>query len=757
MHKIKHYIICLLFPFSLFSQKSDCQFIVKGKVLDSLKQSPLFNTEIQIVGNNSSKVFTDDNGEFTLTNICAGNYELHVHHHDCEHLDIKLNINKDTQVLIYLNHSAHELKRFTIQTKTTNNNKFKPNTNTINQGNSIAELMENINGVQLLKTGSNISKPIVNGLSGQRVIMIHNGVRLEGQNWGLEHAPEIESSQINEIQLVKGSESMKYAHDGIGGVILSHLSDLFAIQSPIVSIGSNFSSNNRMFSQNISYGNSTKNKFPWYYRTHASIKKSGNVKTSKYFLDNTGQEEWNLMFQIGKEYKKIKTELSYSHFNNKTGLFSGAQIGNLTDLYNQFNNQNTPSNNQFSYQINRSFQEVSHITIAHKTIFQFNALEKIELNYNYQKNHRQEYDRLRSSSSYKGADFNYFLTTQLLDINYSKKQFHQLSINSGLQLSHQENAFDGRYFIPGFIQQSMGAYLIADRKIKNIELDLAYRYDLKQLNVYLWKLNSMRIKQHFFDGHSISLGAKKQWNKKFNSSLNLAHQWRAPAPNELYSNGLHQSSARLEIGDSSLKKEINNQISFFIDYKNNKLEFQSELYYQHIFNFIQISPSLPAALTVRGAYPVFKYQNYQANITGNNSQIRYKINKQLKLESKFQYLIAYREKLNEYIPYIPPMNINNSFIFQLKNIEFTLAHQYTAEQKRYEINSDYIAPPKAFNLINFTCASHFNIKNQKIKYQFSIFNLTNTKYRNYLSTTRYFNDEQGITFYIKLTTKINKS
>ena len=187
------------------------------------------------------------------------------------------------------------------------------------------------------------------------------------------------------------------------------------------------------------------------------------------------------------------------------------------------------------------------------------------------------------------------------------------------------------------------------------------------------------------------------------------------------------------------------------------MEIQSELYHQHISNFIQISPSLPAALTVRGAYPVFKYQNYQANIIGNNSQIRFKINKQLKLESKFQYLIAYREKLNEYIPFIPPMNINNSLIFQLKNIEFTLAHQYTAEQKRYEINSDYIAPPKAFNLINLTCASHFNIKKQKIKYQFSIFNLTNTKYRNYLSTTRYFNDEQGITFYIKLTTKINKS
>lgn len=756
MHKIKHYIICLLFPISLFSQQSDCHFIVQGKVLDSLKQSPLFNTEIQIVGINSSKVFTNDNGEFSIKNICAGNYELHVHHHDCEHLDITLNITKDTQLIIYLNHSAHEFKKITILSKNNTNNKFKPNINTINQGNNIAELMENINGVQILRTGSNISKPIVNGLSGQRVIMIHNGVRLEGQNWGLEHAPEIESSQINEIQLLKGSESMKYAHDGIGGVIISHLSDLFLIKSPTTTLGTYFSSNNRMYGQNIGFGNVTKNLHPWYYRVQASIKKSGNVKTSDYFLDNTGQQEWSTLFQIGKEYKKLKTELSYTLFQNKTALFSGAQIGNLTDLYNQFNNQNPPINQAFSYKINRSYQEVKHTTVAHKSIYQISALEKFELNYSYQKNHRQEFDRLRSSNSYQGADFNYFLTTNALDFQYSKKQFHHLSFNSGLQLSHQQNAFDGRFFIPGFIQKNIGAYLVADRKFKTTDIDFAYRYDIKQLNVYLWNQNTLRIKQHLFDGHSLNIGAKKNWNKKFTSILNFSHQWRAPAPNELYSNGLHQSSARLEIGDSSLKRELNNQINIFFDFKNNHLEFQSEFYLQHINNFIQIRPSLPAALTIRGAYPVFKYQNYLTNIIGNNSQIKYKLNQYINLESKFQYVLAYSEKTNEYIPFIPPMNINNSVIYQLKSIEFTFSHQYTAEQKRYEINSDYIEPPKSFNLLNFTLASHFKIKKQKIKYQFSIFNFTNTKYRNYLSTTRYFNDEQGITFYIKLTTKINK-
>jgi len=757
LHKIKYYIFYILFPFSLLSQKSECQFIVKGKVLDSLKQSPLFNTEIQIVGINSSKVFTDDNGEFILTNVCIGNYELHVHHHDCEHLDIKLSVNKDTQLIIYLNHSAHEYKKVTIHIKNNSNSKFKPNINTINQGNSIAELMENINGVQLLKTGSNISKPIVNGLSGQRVIMIHNGVRLEGQNWGLEHAPEIEPSQINEILLLKGSETLKHANDGIGGVIISQLSDLFSIQSPFISAGTSFSTNNRMISQNFGFGNLTKNKNPWYYRTHASIKKSGNVKTSEYFLDNTGQQEWNVMAQVGKEFNKLKTNISYTQYNNKTGLYSGAQIGNLTDLYNQFNNQNPPTFNQFSYQINRSFQEVKHTTIAHKTIYQFNTMEKMELNYNFQKNHRQEYDRLRSNNSYIGADFNYYLSTHALELNYSKKQFHQVSLYSGFQLSYQQNAFDGRFFIPGFVQKSLGAYVVADRKFKHLDLDLGYRYDIKTMHVYLWKQNSLREIQKAFDGHSFNLGTKKQLNKKTSSSMNLSHQWRAPAPNELFSNGLHQSSARLEIGDSSLNKEINNQISFFIDFKNKNFEFQTELYYQQISNFIQISPSLPAALTIRGAYPVFKYQNYQTNIAGNNSFMKYKLSKLFTMESKFQYLIAYRQKLDEYLPFIPPMNINNSLIIQLKNVEITLAHQYVAEQKRYEINSDYIAPPKAYNLINFTCASHFNIKKQKIKCQFSIFNLTNTKYRNYLNMTRYFNDEQGITFYIKLTTKINKS
>src|SRR5690606_20128422 len=57
---------------------------------------------------------------------------------------------------------------------------------------TLGDALKEVSGVSILKTGSTIVKPVINGLHSSRVPIINNNVRLEDQQWGTEHAPNFD-------------------------------------------------------------------------------------------------------------------------------------------------------------------------------------------------------------------------------------------------------------------------------------------------------------------------------------------------------------------------------------------------------------------------------------------------------------------------------------------------------------------------------------------------------------------------------------
>lgn len=45
-------------------------------------------------------------------------------------------------------------------------------------GENLANVLKNVSGVNLLQSGANISKPVIQGLTNQRIAIINNGVKL---------------------------------------------------------------------------------------------------------------------------------------------------------------------------------------------------------------------------------------------------------------------------------------------------------------------------------------------------------------------------------------------------------------------------------------------------------------------------------------------------------------------------------------------------------------------------------------------------
>ncbi len=741
-------ITTLFLTVSLFGQESGCHFIVTGKVIDSNTLKPLELTNIEVMGEKGKGTSSSSNGVFILNNLCKGMVELHVSHLQCEHIHLFFILNKDTSIVIYLHHSDHIIDKVTITTK----NENQDNLETVNikqiqllKGSSVSEMMQAIGGITILKTGGTISKPMVDGLHSNRVIILNNGIRQEGQNWGLEHAPEIDAFLATEIELLKGAEALRYAADGVGGVIMVKPPSIFNEKSNTLKGELNLvgNTNGRGGATSLILGNMISEKIPLYWRVQGTVKRSGNIRTPSYFMANTGFKEINYSAALGYQGKRLKVELFYSSFYNNIGIFKGSHIGNIADLEKAFKSDTPTVQSGFSYAIDRPYQQVWHQLTKANAEWLLNSKSKLQFVAAYQKNHREEYDILRSSTSYKGPNFDYYINTLLSDITFIKTNLHSFNYTTGINATYQSNSFTGRFFIPGFYNKGIGAYFITDRRIAKWKLEAAIRLDYKHLTAYLWKGISLSVNQLYFGNATYAIQAAYQQNKYLKITAGLSSAWRPPAPNELFSNGLHQGLATIEIGDSLLKPERSFNQFLNLRYAHHTWLFESELYDKYINGFINLVPALPAQLTIRGAFPVYRYVQQNVNMVGLNLMVKHEFQHDIFMKLSSNLLIA--NNLDKHIPLaqMPPLSAKLWIGRDNKKYMVQFWYQATARQFRYTDGSDYAAPPKGFALFGMDASRDFKIKKQAFKFNISINNILNTKYRDYLNRFRYYTNEPG--------------
>ena len=367
----QHILLYIIISFTLFYNlgavaQTTCSISLSGKVTDLDDAKELEGTFVILQGINQTQI-TNEHGNFKFSNLCEGAYQLVVQHVGCKDSIINLVLKKDLKINIKLPHSAVELSQIDImdkqpdiiKTQTVNEIKLKELDGT--RGQSLGESLKLISGVTTLNTGSTISKPMIHGMQGYRVLILNNGIRQEGQQWGNEHAPEIDPFIAQKLSVIKGANAVRYGSDAMAGVILvepNDLPDTAAVTGELNLVG--MSNGQTGVASGILQGYFDKIKgFTW--RVQGTYKKGGTIKTPTYYLKNTGLEELNFSYALGYHRKNWGVEGYYSQFNTKIGVFSGAHIGNLTDLKNAFNAQKPQDSlATFTYDIDRPYQDISH-------------------------------------------------------------------------------------------------------------------------------------------------------------------------------------------------------------------------------------------------------------------------------------------------------------------------------------------------------------------------------------------------------------
>lgn len=773
----KKNIVFLIFLLFLVAQKaksqsSTCTFSLSGKVIDEHDQAALSFSTIYIKELEKG-IISQEDGTFVLKNLCEGNYTLLIGHIGCEPDTQIVSIKKDTKKNFYLEHHVEELGEFAVVEKnatpmeTVVKRSLSEEEMNSSRGKSLGEGLKQLPGVSTLNTGNNVAKPIIHGMHSDKILILNNGVRQESQQWGSEHAPEIDPFVANNLTVVKGAESIRYGANAVGGVILvepKSLRDNAGIDGEVHLIGA---TNGRQGTTSATLnGNSAKlNGLSW--RLQGTLKRGGNHKTPNYFMKNTGMREYNFSWGVGYNKAKAGVELFYSQYNADIAIFSAAHIGNLTDLQLAFDAEIPLETSGFSYDIDRPSQHMQHELVKIKTYLLTGDIGKLNLTYARQYNLREEFDKHLPRNNDRAAlnkpELQFEITTHTLDFFWEQHRKKQWKTTVGVSGIYQENTIEGRDFIPNFEKLNTGVYFIENwlSKSYKLKLELGVRYDYTYQKAYKFLGRTLTTPTFTYHTVSASVGAIYKFTEKLSVGFNTGSAFRPPNMSELFSNGVHHGAAAVEIGDTNLllEKAWNNTLS--VEYTTTKFTVLLDVYANYINNFIYLAPELPPTLTIRGAFPTFRYKQTNASFSGFDANLSYQLPYHLKFISKGSMLRAYNLTQNEWLFGMPADRIENGLQYKITNNNyFSNAHigitwQHVFKQTQFEEGSDFVNPPNAYNLVNIEAATElpFLSKKTPLRIGIEVNNVFNNAYRDYLNRFRYFSDELGINFTFKLNYK----
>ncbi|MDC1363475.1 TonB-dependent receptor, partial [Flavobacteriaceae bacterium] len=289
------------------SYSQDCNYTLQGTLQDFHDSSTLAGATI-VVAQTARAVQTDVEGNFTISSLCKSTYQLQISHPYCSTKVFTVQIPADTIKTFTLEHHLEALNEIIVngfsssrQTKTLFENTINQETISDFSGASLGDALNSISGVSSLNTGNAVVKPIINGLHSSRIVLINNGVRMQDQQWGAEHAPTIDINTAGSIKVIKGAGSLQYGGNAIGGVIITQAPKIPLLDSLYGKTTLSGSSNGRGGVVSSRVTKSHEN--GWYTSLQGTLKRFGDFQSPNYILSNTGVFERTFAYRIG--YNRI--------------------------------------------------------------------------------------------------------------------------------------------------------------------------------------------------------------------------------------------------------------------------------------------------------------------------------------------------------------------------------------------------------------------------------------------------------------------
>ncbi|WP_034040199.1 TonB-dependent receptor [Wocania ichthyoenteri] len=663
---------------------------------------------------------TNENGIFTLDNLPTGRYTILFSIIGYETQSLSLTIPSNNPISVELTPSAIEMESIIISTpfhKLQRDNVMKVEHKNItdlkaNGATSLADGITNIAGVESVTTGLGIGKPVIRGLSSNRVLVYTQGIRLENQQFGSEHGLGVNDAGIESVEIIKGPASLLYGSDALGGVLYLNPEKFANNNTASGDFGANYYSSTNGFNTNAGYKSSANN-FKFLFR--GSLTEHSDYKTKAYRVTNTRYREQDFKAGLGYQNHKFKSEFRYNLNNSKLGIPEeiGEQSTSRTPLL--------------------PFQNITNHVFSSKSTLFLNE-SKLDINLGFIYNDRKEFEEHHHESEEEEHEDDEILEAALrmklktfnYDVKYHLPKLGKFETIVGVQGMNQTNSNYGEeQLIPDATTNDFGLLATSHIHFEKLDIQLGARFDNRNINV------ASGVKKDFnsFNG---AFGIKKTVLNNLTARLNFATGFRAPNLSELTSDGTHEGTNRYEIGNINLKSEQNFQTDIALEFKNEHLEIFVNGFYNSINNYIFLSPNGNQIDDT----PVYLYLQNNAKLYGGEFGLHLHPHPLdwLHFEASFETVTG-KLKNDTYLPLIPANSISNIIRIEFEDNWIKKGYTFVKLKSTFKQNNvgDFETNTNGYNLLSAGFGGSFSVFKNELNVTLSGNNLTNKTYMNHLS------------------------
>ena len=625
-----------------------------------------------------------------------------------------------------------------------------------NLGKSLAESLEKMKGVSFIQNGATVAKPVIQGMYGNRILIINNGVRQEGQAWGDDHAPEIDLNNASSVTIIKGVDAIRYGSQALGGIIRLEPKELPYNRTKIGgNLSTSYGSNGKRYALTGYLDGSLPFARSMAWRVQGTVLNGGDRKTAKYLLNNTGMREYDFSTALGYKKRDFSFDLFYSRYDSKIGVLYTAQRGDIDLLKERIKMGRPLEIEPFTRKIDYPYQQVIHQIFRVKSDWDINTKNQLHFQYSYQTDQRDEFHARRNNLSHIPS-LSLDLSSSQLDLSWLFFPSRYLKTEVGIYTGFADNANKAGTgvvpIIPNYTQQNWGAFLLQRFLREKWSADAGIRFDRQSskadgFNSYGERYGGKRT----FANATYHLGGAYQISRPLRFVSNLGLAWRSPHVHELYSNGLDHASGIYVVGNSQLQPERSTKwISSFI-YETKPLTLSIDGYLQWVHNYIYDEPSQDYMTIVSGTYPVFRYKQVDGFFRGIDAELSFTPFSFLTYTHKASMIWANEKRTGRYLPYIPSFHWLQTLGYELSGIPlfhkvgFTLKHKYVAKQKRFDPATDLISfTPPSYHLWGLGVEGSIDFKQKhRMTFLVEINNLLNKEYKEYTNRFRYYAHDTG--------------
>ncbi|HEY9183730.1 MAG TPA: TonB-dependent receptor [Salegentibacter sp.] len=732
--KILFLLLLAVYPY-IYAQNN-----LQGTVTNLVSGEPVIGATVYFPGLEKGEL-TDLDGRFMFKNLPAGNHKIVISSVGFSTFSDEISIPSSGSFDLSLKPSAIEMEEVIISTpfhQLQSDNVMRvarENVSTLNRKGAITltDGISQIEGVESLTTGLGIGKPVIRGMSSNRVLVYTQGVRLENQQYGDEHGLGISSKGIQSVEVIKGPASLLYGSDAIGGVLYLNPERYASSKATKAEIDANYFSNTQGY-QGSAMAATSGEKFKFLargsYAAHSDYETGDGERVT-----NTRFNEKDFKAGIGYQYQKYKGDLRYNYNRSNIGIPEemGIQSTQKEPLlpFQEIDNHILSLDNKFYFKKS---------SIDFKLGYQFNNRREFEDEHGHEEeeeDHEEEIHEEEEVHEGEHPALEMHLETINYNLKYNFPKFGKFETIVGIQGMYQTNSNLGEeILIPEAETTDFGIFATTHLHLKKWDFQGGLRYDFRNLESQEYGHDHedefIPAIDRNFNSINGAIGAKYEISESINARLNLASGFRAPNLAELTSDGAHHGANRYEMGDPTLDNEQNFQIDLSVELRNEHFETYVNMFHNNVRDYIYLNPTGE----IIDNDLVFQYTQNNASLYGTEigAHIHPHPLDWLHWESGFELVHGELED-GENLPLIPANSLTNTFRIELEGEVVKKKYAFLRLKNVFNQNrvSTFETRTGGYSLLGAGFGGTFDLNGSDLQFTISGNNILNKTYISHLS------------------------